>query len=71
MTEMGVGDDGVVKHHDQRQEAARVIERALRVAAFGAACACAGATDSEMEVMRSPGRVVASDVAAGNPIQQG
>ena len=43
---------------------------ALRVEAFGAARACAGA-EWEMDGHARPGRVVMADVAAGNPIQQG
>jgi hypothetical protein len=43
----------------------------LRALVFGAARTPATAIESEIVVMQAPGRVVASDVAAGSPIQQG
>src|SRR6267154_3788446 len=44
---------------------------ALRAEVRGVALVSAGATELEIDVMRAPGRVVISDVAAGRRIQQG
>src|SRR6266851_932179 len=44
---------------------------ALRAEVRGVALVSAGATKLEIDVMRAPGRVVVSDVAAGSGIQQG
>src|SRR5713101_9567650 len=44
---------------------------ALRAEVRGVALVSAGATELEIDVMRAPGRVVASDVAAASRIQQG
>jgi hypothetical protein len=43
----------------------------FRDLAFGTARACAEAIELEIDVMRTPGKAIAGDVAAGNPIQQG
>ena len=37
MTEIGVGDDGVMQQHHERQEAAGVIDRGVARLTFGAA----------------------------------
>src|SRR5258706_14540119 len=53
-----------------RKVRARSSDR-LRALTFGAARTSAVAADDEIEVMRTPGRVIVSDVAVGNLIQQG
>ena len=73
VTEIGVGDDGVVQQHHQRQEGAGAIERQVARLRLrrGANVLSRDRREWEIEVMRRPGRMIRLDVAAGNPIQQG